>query len=201
MLPSVLLTLLSIIQALALELLWSRLGETAYLWTGTWESILGWAQVFVMVLGFLQIWLFYTSIVMRFRWMPSLRDSILPFVIGLLEFSLIELLGPETLGPWFYTMAVIFAVSVWTSQEIFKRARQDPENAEFFERLRPASLRDFVPSIASVGGLALIGVILHVSGTRGWFSLAAFVVAGGMLAYQIELTRRYWYLAMSDPQA
>jgi hypothetical protein len=199
--PSVLLTLLSIIQALALELLWSRLRETAYLWTASWESVLGWAQVFAMVLGFLQVWLFYTSIVMRFRWAPSLRDSILPFVIGILEFSLIELMGPDSLGPWFYTIALVFAVSVWTSQEIYQRARHDPENSEFFEKLKPATLRDFVPSIVSVGGLALIGVILQVSGSRGWFALAGFVIATGMLAYQIELTRRYWNLSMSDAQS
>ena len=32
--PSVLLTVLSMVQALALELLWTRLGDSPYLWEG-----------------------------------------------------------------------------------------------------------------------------------------------------------------------
>ena len=196
LLPSVLLTLLSIIQALALEMLWASLDESPYLWAGGWESILGWLQVAAMLLGILQIWLFYTSLAMRFRWVPSTRDSILPFVIGILEFTLIDLLGPATLGPWFCILAVIFAISTWESHKIFTRARQDTENREFFENVEPAKLRDFTASIASVSGLVLFGVVLHVSGSPLWLALAGLVAALVMLAYQIELMRRYWDLAM-----
>jgi hypothetical protein len=142
-LPSVLLTLLSIIQALAIELLWTRLHETPYLWEAGWSSVIGWTQVAAMLLGIFQIWLFYTSLVMRFRWVPSIRDSALPFVIGILEFTLIDLMGSAYFPAWFCTLALIFGVSVWTGQTIFRRARQDPEN--------PA-LRDGEHTLAGVPG-------------------------------------------------
>jgi hypothetical protein len=200
LLPSVLLTLLSIIQALALEMLWARFDESPYLWAGGWVSVLGWVQVAAMLLGILQIWLFYTSLAMRFRWLPATRDSILPFVIGILEFTLIDLLGPDTLGPWFCIFALIFAVSTWESHKIFSRARQDPENREFFDGVERAGLRDFAPAIASVGGLALFGVALQISGSPPWLALAGLVAAVVMLVYQVEVIRRYWDRTMFGSQ-
>ena len=138
--PSVQLTVLSMIQALALELLWSRVRESAYLWTWGWEARLGWTQVAAMLLGFLVVWLFFISVVLRFRWLPAIQDSVIPFGIGLLEFALIDLMGPDSLAPWLYALAVIFAASTWASHTIFRRARRDPANREFFASLPPATL-------------------------------------------------------------
>jgi len=197
LLPSVLLTLLSIIQALAIELLWTRLHENSYLWEAGWVSVLGWTQAAVMLLGIFQVWLFYTSLVMRFRWVPSVRDSALPFVIGILEFTLIDLMGPAYLALWLCTLAVIFAVSVWESQTIFRRARRDPENREFFETLSPARLRDFASSIGEISGLVLFGVLLYVTGSPPWLSFAGLLFATGALAHQIYENSRYWERSMS----
>ena len=196
MFPSVLLTLLSIIQALALELLWGHLVDRPHLRVLSWSSILEWTQIATMFLGILQIWLFYASLVMRFRWLPSQRDSILPFVIGILEFTLIELLGPGSFGPWFFTLALIFAVSIRESLGVFRRARQDPTNSEFFESMEPTTFRDLVHAIGTVGGLALIGLVLQLSGNQGWPALVGLLLAGAALAYQIVLSQRYWNIAM-----
>jgi hypothetical protein len=186
------------IQALALELLWSRLHESSYLWALDWDALLGWTQAAAMLLGFLLVWLFYISSVMRFRWLPSLQDSVVPFGIGILEFTLIDLMGPDSLGPWFYALALIFAVSTWASSTIFRRARQDPANREFFESVQPARLRDFAPSISVILGIGLLGLVLHVSGTQGWLALGAVLIAIAALAYQIQVTHRYWQRSIFD---
>jgi hypothetical protein len=197
--PSVLLTVLSMIQALALELLWTRLRESSYLWTPGWDALLGWAQAAAMVLGFLLVWLFYVSFVMRFRWLPSIQDSVVPFGIGILEFSLIDLMGPESLGPWFYAFALIYAVSTWANHTIFRRARQDPANRDFFELVQPATLRDFVPALVAIAGIGFFGVVLHASGSRGWLALVAILATMAALAYQIHVIRRYWESSVSLP--
>lgn len=57
--PTVLLTLLSIVQALALELMWSHLAENAYLYAWTPVAVLGWLQLATTLLGVLLIWLIY----------------------------------------------------------------------------------------------------------------------------------------------
>ena len=95
--PSVLLTLLSIIQALALELLWNRLRGNDYFWDGGISAVVGWTQAAVLLLGIFQVWLFYTSIVMRFRWVPTTRDAVIPFVMGALELLLSRNPDPESM--------------------------------------------------------------------------------------------------------
>lgn len=197
--PSVLLTVLSMIQALALELLWTRLRESTYLWTPGWAAVLGWTQAAAMVLGFLLVWLFYVSFVMRFRWLPWIQDSVVPFGIGILEFILIDLMGPDTLGPWFYAFAIIFAVSTWANHTIFRRARQDPANREFFELVQPATLRDFAPSLMATAGIGFFGVVLHASGSEGWLALVAILATIAALAYQIHVIRLYWERSVSMP--
>lgn len=198
LLPSVLLTVLSMIQALALELLWTRLGTSPYLWVPGWDAVIGWTQVLAMILGFLQVWLFYVSLVLRFRWLPSVRDSTLPFAIGIAEFILIDLMGPDSLGPWFYGLGLVFAISVWASHTIFLRARQDPANREFFATMEPATIRDFIAPISAISVLVMLGLILHVSQSRGWLAMAAMLTANAALIHQIELTRRFWEVSLAE---
>lgn len=196
--PSVLLTVLSMIQALALELLWTRLRESPYLWIAGWDALIGWTQVAAMLLGFLVVWLFYVSIVMRFRWLPFLQDSVVPFAIGILEFTLVDLMGPDSLSLWFYAMAFIFAVSTWASHNIYGRARRDPANREFFDSVQLATMRDFAPAIVAIAGIALLGLALHLSGGPRWLAFGSllFTIAG--LANQIGMTRRFWRRSISD---
>lgn len=199
-LPSVLLTLLSMIQALALELLWSHIRENQALFAFDWIAALSWLQIVTMLLGFLQIWLFYTSLVMRFRWTPSTRDSVVPFLIGILEFSMIDLLGPERMGLWFYTLGLAFAVLVWVSHGIFRQARRDPANSEFFDRVGPATMRDFATSGAAVGAIVAVGTVLLITGTTGWFAFAALGLAGGLLAREVHGMKLYWDQSVARPQ-
>ena len=92
LLPSIILTILSMIQALALELFWSRIEDSVFLWQGGLDAVVGWLQLSVMLVGILLIWVFYVSFVLRFTWLPSLEDTLIPFLIGLLEFAMIDLM-------------------------------------------------------------------------------------------------------------
>ncbi|MDP6075387.1 MAG: hypothetical protein QGI26_10390 [Myxococcota bacterium] len=190
--PSVLLTVLSMVQALALELLWTRLGDSPYLWEGGWDALLGWAQVVAVLLGLLEIWLFYISLVIRMTWLPSAYDSVLPFAIGILEFTMIELMGPESLAPWLYTVALLFALAIWTGHWIARRARLMPSNWEAFVDVEPATYRDFLPSAAAAGLLIALGMALQASGERGILALVAIAIVIILIAWQTDQTRRFW---------
>jgi hypothetical protein len=50
------LTLLGIMQAFALALLWSFIVETPYLFALTWEALLSWLQVLITLIGTILIW-------------------------------------------------------------------------------------------------------------------------------------------------
>jgi len=193
--PQVLLTLLSILQALALELLWSEMGESPYLWQGGLAAWIGWLQVGAVTQGILLVWLFYTSMVMRLSWVPSMRDSLYPFAIGLLEFNMIELLGPERPALWLLAMAATFATSSVASTDTFERARRDPENRELFAKESPGYGRfaGLVPT-----GSFCVALALAAAAAVGWtdgfgaVALVAVVLTNAALFAQTLLIRAYW---------
>lgn len=191
-LPTVLLTLLSIVQALALELLWAHLSEHDYLYQWSYLAVMSWLQIGGTLLGVLLIWLIYSSLVMRFRWVPSTTDTVFPFLVGIVEFALIASLGPGSLGQWFLMLAVVFGVMTWVSQQIMRRARLDGENDVYFNTLTPATLRDHYPAIGTVCTLAAIGLYLWVSNDQGWFAFLAVVCAIGVLGFQMWLSDVFW---------
>ena len=200
LLPTVVITVLSMIQALALELYWSRFRESDYLWQGGWDAALGWLQLAVMLLGILQIWLFYVSLVLRFSWLPTMEDTLTPFAIGLFEFSLIDLMGPGTVGQWFLALAGVFFVSVGASHMVLRRARHDPGNAEYFDKVAPASWRDYVISATAVFSLAGFGVALLLSDENRIIALMALLFALLALSRQLYVLHYYW-LILPEPGA
>ena len=199
LLPTVVITVLSMIQALALELYWTRFGESDYLWQWGWDATIGWVQLAVMLLGILQIWLFYVSLVLRFSWLPTMEDTLTPFIIGLLEFAMIDLMGSDHLGAWFLMLAAVFSVSIGASHLVFRRARRDPLNNYCFSQMGSASWRDYLMSFVVVAILIIVGAALWLSGHVGVFALAGLLFALAALSYQLVSIHRYW-LVMPLPE-
>ncbi len=197
-LPMVLLTLLSIVQALALELLWSHVRESGFLFDMTWTALLTWMQIGTSLLGIIVIWIVYASTAMRFRWVPTTSDSVYPFVIGILEFILVETLAPEYMGWWFICLACIFGLMTWVNHRTMRRARLDDENDEYFAKLAPATVRDFYPTFSILIVFTLAGIYLAVSGDTGVFALAAVLTAAAVLVRQLIVAARFWEMSVSD---
>ena len=196
--PMVLLTLLSIVQALALELLWDHLRNRPDLYEYSWIALLGWLQIAASLMGIMLIWLIYSGMVMRFRWTPSTADSILPFFVGLIQFLMIDMMGPQKLGRWMIVLAIVFATMIVASHRVFRRARQDPANRGWFDRFSPATVRDFVPHVVVIATLVLLGTWLWRSGSTGWPALCALLAAILVLGYEIFNAAKFWNQSMHD---
>ena len=192
LLPAIVITVLSMIQALALELFWTRFQESDYLWQGGWDATLGWLQLAVMLLGILQIWLFYVGLILRFSWLPTMADTLVPFAIGLLEFSMIDLMGPTMLGPWFISLATVFGICIFVTHMAHRRARSDPANDYFFNQVAPANWQDYRGSIATIAILLLFGAVIWQTGNRTWLPLGALLFGLVALVYQLLMQQRYW---------
>lgn len=190
--PTVLLTLLSIVQALALETLWSHIDNTSYLLEANWFALIAWLQISATLLGFVIIWVVYASNVMRFSWVPATTDSIFPFIIGLLEFLLVKTLGPEWLGAWFVFFAMIVALMNWIAHITMRRARNDLDNEAFFATRAPAQLSDFKTEMIIVSFLALVGVYLLIIPDVGVIALLALLATLGLLAGLFYQATRFW---------
>ena len=194
--PMVLLTLLSIVQALALEFLWDHLRQRSDLYDYSWIALLGWLQIAATLMGIILIWLTYSGMVMRFRWTPSTADSILPFFVGLIEFLMIDMMGPDKLGRWMIVLAVVFATMIVVSHKVFRRARRDPANRGWFEQYSPATLRDFLPQIVVITAIVLFGGWLWQSGNYGWPALCALIATHAILGYEIYRAAEFWDQSM-----
>lgn len=197
--PAVLLTLISIIQALALELLWGKITGTDSLWQIDMAALVDWGMVSVTLLGILQIWIMYSCMVMGFVWLPGLRDSIFPFVIGLQEFMLVSLIGTEYEGLWLLVLASIFLSANVITHLSFKRARQEPANEAFFRSRKPATWRDFNWAVSVVLMLTAFGIVSSMVDSGSLLLLAAMTLANVVLLVQIFATRRLWRAIISLP--
>jgi hypothetical protein len=190
--PSVMLTVLSMVQALALELLWTRAVESPVAWAMNWTAVIFWLQLVAVLLGLLQIWLFYISIVIRLVWVPSIFDSVIPFGLGLVEFALVELTQPGMMVAWLCTVALLGGSTIASGQWIFLRARREAENREFFDAVSPATRQDLVP----VGGASLIvfalAILIAITGEQPAITTAAVLGVIASVAYQSNSTRDFW---------
>ncbi|MDX1517184.1 MAG: hypothetical protein R3288_10115 [Woeseiaceae bacterium] len=193
-----LLTLLSIIQALALEFLWTHVRDSDYLFEPNWRTFLHWAQITATFLVIVQIWIVYVSNALRFRWVPRTSDSIYPFLIGVLEFALVELHDPGLLGWWFVCLAALFGLVTWVDHSLMRQARRDGENDWFFSRYKPATLRDFYPSFAIFFAVIGAGIVCMVIGEDGVPAFLALLGANLMGGFFIRQSTMYWNESIAE---
>ncbi|MFT5609799.1 MAG: hypothetical protein ACI9WC_003267 [Arenicella sp.] len=198
--PTVLLTLLSIVQALALELLWEHIQESEYLFQATAQAFVSWAQISTTLFGIILIWVAYASHAMRFRWTPSTADSVYPFIIGLLEFIQIETLAPGMVGQWTVILAIILGIMVFVSHLIMRRARTSGANGDFFTKTNPATAKDFFAQITIVILLLLGGSYVWLSDNNGIISYLLIGAVFMVLVWQYISSARFWNSSLSDSQ-
>jgi len=190
LLPQVLLGLQSIVQALALELLWDRGSSAPHLFPGSASdaaaraaAVAGWLQVASIGIGIVLMWLLYVGLVLRFTWVPRTRDSIFPFAIGALEFLAIELLGPEYAPAWLAVMGVIFAFVSFATNDVFVHASR--ESGSPLAELGLARVRDFWVGIAMSALHFVLAIVIAATGDYGWLAASAFALIDVVLLLQM----------------
>lgn len=196
--PTVLLTLLSIVQALALELLWSFLHEHAYLYELSWAAVHTWIQVSATFLGLILVLVAYVGNVMRFSWVPSTSDTVFPFAIGILQFMLIDTMGPDNIAYWFLLMAGIFTMMHWVAHSTMVKARNDSDNADCFKSRAPAELSDFYPQITSVIFISGVGFVLLLYPGISILSTLGLLGVISLFLFQYYSVARFWENSVAE---
>ncbi len=194
--PTVLLTLLSIVQALALEFLWDHSRHRPELYEATATALIGWLQIAASLNVVILIWLAYAGMVMRFRWTPTTADSIWPFFVGLIQFQMIDLMGTDNLGRWLVVLAILFGLMSLVNHQAMKRARHDKANREFFDHFDAATFKDFIPQCVTVAVFVIAGGWLWNTDNSGWPAIVALCVTAVGLANEIRNAARYWRVSM-----
>ncbi len=191
--PTVLLSILGIMQALAMEILWSKIQDLDYLFEFSMLSVIAWSQITATFMSIVIVWVLYSSSAMRFRWVPSTMDSVFPFLVGLLEFVMIESINPNNPSLWLLQMALIFGSMNWVSHSMMRAARKDPDNSFFFKSVAPARLSDFRTEIIVLTILLLSsGYFLTTSDNNDFVLFAPIFAVNMLLLYQFRIAEAFW---------
>lgn len=186
------LTLLGIVQAFALELLWTFVAADDGLMKFNAEALFLGLQSLSLLLAILAVWLVYASAVARFVWVPSFSELILPFWIGLLQFLTIELIGPESFAFWLLLVAILFVTLQWIGQTTMRKARLDPENASFFDKTNPATWRDFYSVYLITLAILATSVLAWVVGFSLNLKIFLMIVLVVVLCVQLRQMAAWW---------
>jgi hypothetical protein len=188
--PNVLLTLTSIIQALALETLWSSWAEEVERVGFEAIPLATSLQASALLIAIVLLWVYYAQLVMRLVWLPRLTDSLVPFALGLGQFIEADSLGTEHVALWLAPFPAIFLISFVAWNLTLERARMEPENAEVIAAFFPESaLLRLGPMLGSVA-------ILIVLAWAAWLwprsANVQLVLLNLLLLAHLGLQGRYW---------
>lgn len=195
--PALVLTLLGIMQAFALELLWSFIVETPYLFALTWQALLSWLQVSITLIGTILVWVSYATNVTRFLWVPTMQEFVMPFAVGLIQFSIIQMLTVQLIGPWMVLVAVLILTINWIAHSTMRKARLDGDNSDFFTGTTTASWRDFQLAIGSIALLLVYGIYEWVFAPFNAATLSILLITLGLLLVQFRLMAVWWSRSVS----
>ena len=199
--PAVVLALLGIIQAFAIELLWSFLVAEPAIYQFSFATLITWLQILLGLLGMLMIWLVYAMNVARFVWVPTASEFVTPFWVGFLQFFSVYSLELENPGLRFICFALIRGSMNWIAHSTMRRARIEPENAAFFQGRHKATRHDFYPAIAAIAAMTATGLGCLVFGVNQWVVLLVLVVVvGGYCIWQTARLRAWWQLSVAPAQ-
>lgn len=196
--PAVVSTLLGIVQAFALELLWTFVAAEDALVTFNLEGVFLGLQSLSIFLAILGVWLVYASAVTRFVWVPSFLELVLPFWVGLIQFLLIELMGVKDFPIWLLLTAILFATLHWIGQTTMLKARRDPENASFFDQTSPATWRDFLSVYLITFGMLLGGGLAWALGFSLTAKVGVMIAVIMVLFAQLRQMEIWWTRSVRD---
>ena len=195
--PAAVLTLLGIIQALALEQLWTHVLITDVLYTLTWQTFTTWTQIVTTLIAIILVWLVYALNVTRFLWLPSVYEFILPFWVGFVQVLVIQVLTPTDIGFWFILMGALFGAMIWIAQTTLRKARLDGNNAAFFATISPATLSDFVPALAIIGLILAFGLYAANFKTDPLVNLGMLLILLSFACLQFKMLTDGWHRSVS----
>jgi Na+/pantothenate symporter len=192
------LTILSIVQAVAL-------GELAKVVADGYPEFtpVQWSLVLLTFLILIIIWSHVTTDAMSWVWIPDLRDSVIPFLLGAFELYQAHAIVVG-LGPWLFGMGAGATLAVLEFFHVGRQVRLEADDAEALRLFRRRSWSDLLQGVGGIVlffALGLATVATGVAGTADQPLLHAFEAAlpwaalfltGLWLGVYLLRTTLYW---------
>jgi hypothetical protein len=180
------LTILSIIQAVAL-------GELAKVVADGYPEFttVQWSLVLLTFLILIIIWSHVTTDAMSWVWIPDLRDSVIPFLLGAFELYQAHAIVVG-LSPWLFGMVAGAALAVLEFFHVGRQVRLEADDAEALRLFRRRTWSDL---LQGVGGMVLffaMGMATIATGVTGTANEPSLGVFGAALPWVAVLLTGLW---------
>lgn len=182
------LTILSIIQAVALAELARVVADDYAQFTPV-----QWALVLLTFLILIIIWNHVTSDAVAWVWIPDLRDSVIPFLLGGFELYQAHAIVAG-LGPWLFGMVVGATLAVLEFFHVGRKVQLEADDPEALRLFRRRSWSDLVQGTAGMILFFALGLVTVAAGTVGaalpW---VAVLLTGLWLGAYLLRSTLYWH--------
>ena len=126
-----------------------------------------------------------------------MQEFVMPFTVGLIQFSIIQMLTAQLIGPWMVLVAVLILTINWIAHGTMCKARLDGDNSEFFTGTTTAGWRDFQLAIGSIALLLVYGIYEWVFAPFNAATLSILLITLGLLLVQFRLMAVWWSRSVS----
>lgn len=159
-------TLGGVVQSLAFYFLLSALvhDDAPRLLAWQRETALFWLRFFIAGQVIVLVWHEYAVGVIFFRWVWTYTDSAIPFILGLMEFILINQIVHSSYAGWFAAMGGMALGGYFSYWNQYKKAGRDPENDPIMRNI--GSRRRLSLHSTLTMGLVFFGVAWFTSGVE-----------------------------------
>ena len=192
--PAMYVTLVSVVQAIALEALVSRVSEVGPLSMAGWDVALLWLEIGLLGQTIFYVWVSYTLLVTLAQWVFRIFDFGSAFAVGVFQLVAIGWVGPQTIKPFFLMVSVGFFSGAWISLSNTGAAAGREENRKTMELL---PRRAIVVLLTLVGMLGLVGLVVGDVHRYGPVPASILlVIANGLLLLAQLKWFRWWERVM-----
>jgi hypothetical protein len=199
-LSPVYLTLLSVIQGVALAYLALVVGAGYQQF-----ALVRWLLVLVNFAVVITIWYTFTMHITLWCWIPDLRDTVIPFMIGAVELVFNHTIS-LSLSAWLFIMAIIASMALLAIWYVGQRAKEEDENTMMLSLLRK-HLRLYALYNLGAGSLyLLLAVVSRVESLeagnelqtgQGVLALAIVLLVAGCITCENIISMRCWNQAIA----
>jgi len=180
------LTILGLIQAVALAEL-ARVVADGY----PEFTLVHWALVLLTFLILIIIWNHVTTDAMTWVWIPDLRDSVIPFLLGAFELYQAHaiVLG---FGPWLFGMVAGATLAVLEFFHVGRQVRLEADDAEALRLFRSRSRSDLLQGITGIGLFLALVIACVATGDTGATEQPLLRAVGAALPWVAVLLTSLW---------
>jgi hypothetical protein len=197
--PAMYMTVTGMIVAIAIETLVGRLQNVGLSLSVTPRNLVIWLQALEVLQIAVGLWVSYVTLTSLARWVLGWVDFYVPFLMGVILFAAIGVVGNADGYVWFYLVATGMLAGTGIFFRNIARAAADPQNM-FFTEARPRRITAGL--IASSGFVALLGGLGQQLGIGGDWAAVSLLITGNLLVGSMTaMFIRWWLHATREPAA